>query len=84
MAARVRGQELRKRSREAELDLEKLTAQRNAIDRAMFDPGSADAPLAKQTMTELMKRRAELEETRIGLAEAAWLEASEALEAIPA
>jgi len=81
--ARVRGQELRKRSRQAELDLEKLTAQRNAIDQAMFDPGSAQAPLAKLTMTELMKRRAELE-TRIGLAEAAWLEASEALEAIPA
>jgi ATP-binding cassette subfamily F protein 3 len=81
--ARVRGQELRKRSREAELDLEKLTAQRNSIDRAMFDPPSAEALLAKLTMTELMKRRAELE-TRIGLAEAAWLEASEALEAIPA
>ena len=81
--ARVRGQELRKRAREAELELEKLTAQRNAIDQAMFDPGSAEAPLAKLTMTELMKRRAELE-GRIGLAEAAWLEASEALEAIPA
>jgi ATP-binding cassette subfamily F protein 3 len=81
--ARIRGQELRKRSREAELDLEKLTAQRNVIDKAMFDPPSAEAPLAKLTMTELMKRRAELE-TRIGLAEAAWLEASEALEAIPA
>ncbi len=81
--ARVRGQELRKRAREAELELEKLTAQRNAIDQAMFDPASAEAPLAKLTMTELMKRRAELE-GRIGLAEAAWLEASEALEAIPA
>lgn len=81
--ARIRGKELRKRSREAELDLEKLTAQRNAIDQAMFDPASAEAPLAKLTMTELMKRRAELE-ARIGLAEAAWLEASEALEAIPA
>ena len=81
--ARIRGQELRKRSREAEVDLEKLTAQRNSIDKALFDPPSAEAPLAKLTMTELMKRRAELE-TRIGLAEAAWLEASEALEAIPA
>ncbi|HEX3407983.1 MAG TPA: ABC-F family ATP-binding cassette domain-containing protein, partial [Caulobacteraceae bacterium] len=81
--ARIRGQELRKRSREAELDLEKLMAQRNSIDKAMFDPPSAEALLAKLTMTELMKRRAELE-TRIGLAEAAWLEASEALEAIPA
>ena len=82
-AARVRGQELRKRSREAELDLEKLTAQRNAIDQAMFDPGSAEASLAKLTMTELMKRRADLA-ILIDMAEAAWLEASEALEAIPA
>ena len=80
---RVKSQELRRRSREAELDLEKLTAQRNAIDQAMFDPGSAATSLAKLTITELMKRRADLE-TRIGLAEAAWLEASEALEAIPA
>ena len=81
--ARARGQELRKRRREAELELERLTGQRNAIDQAMFDPGSAAAPLAKLTMTELMKQRADLE-VRIGLAEAAWLEASEALEAIAA
>jgi len=81
--ARAKGQELRKRTRNAELELERLTTQRNAIDQAMFDPGSAEAPLEKLTMTELMKRRADLE-TRIGLAEAAWLEASEALEAIPA
>ena len=39
----------------------------------------ADAALAKLTMTDLMKRRAEVE-TRIEAAEAAWLEASEALE----
>jgi ATP-binding cassette subfamily F protein 3 len=81
--ARARGQELRKRRREAELDLERLTRQRNAIDQAMFDPGSAEAPLAKLTMTELMKQRADLE-VRIGMAEATWLEASEALEAIAA
>ena len=47
----------------------------------MFDPRTAEASLAKLTMTELMKRRAEIE-TRIEAAEAAWLEASEALEAI--
>jgi ATP-binding cassette subfamily F protein 3 len=81
--ARAKGQEMRKRARNAELELEKLTTQRNAIDQAMFDPGSAEASLETLTMTELMKRRADLQ-SRIGLAEAAWLEASEALEAIPA
>jgi len=81
--AREKGQELRKRARSAEVELEKLTAQRSAIDQAMFDPSSADASLAKLTMTDLMKRRAEIE-TRIGLAEATWIEANEALEAIAA
>jgi ATP-binding cassette, subfamily F, member 3 len=81
--AREKGQELRKRARTAEAELETLTVQRNAIDRAMFDPVSAEPALAKLTMTDLMKRRAEIE-ARINLAEAAWLEASEALEAIMA
>ena len=49
----------------------------------MFDPKTAEASLAKLTMTELLKRRAELE-TRIATAEAIWLEASEALEALVA
>jgi len=78
--AREKSQDLRKRARSAEADLEKFTAQRNAVDRAMFDPASAEPSLAKLTMTELMKRRADLE-SRIEAAEAAWLEASEALEA---
>ena len=81
--ARARGQELRKAARTAEAELEKLTAQRSAVDQAMFDPRSAQPALAKLTMTDLMKRRAELE-TLIGDAEAAWMEANEALEAIAA
>jgi ATP-binding cassette subfamily F protein 3 len=81
--AREKGQELRKRARGAETELEKLQAQRSAIELAMFDPGAAETALAKLTMTELMKRRAEIE-ARIELAELAWLEASEALEAIAA
>ena len=81
--ARERGQELRKRAKSAEAELEKLTAQRNAVDRAMFDPASAEPALAKLTMTDLMKRRADLE-AKIETAEAAWLQASEALEAIAA
>jgi ATP-binding cassette subfamily F protein 3 len=81
--ARERGQELRKRAKSAEAELEKLTAHRNAVDRAMFDPASAEPALAKLTMTDLMKRRADLE-AKIETAEAAWLQASEALEAIAA
>jgi len=46
----------------------------------MFDPSSAEPPERDLTMTELMKRRAEIE-ARIELAEAQWLEASQALEA---
>ena len=49
----------------------------------MFDPASASGALAKLTMTELMKRRAEIE-ARIEQAEAAWLAANEALESIAA
>ncbi len=81
--AREKGQELRKRARKAEAELERLTAERSAIDQAMFDPSSAAPALAKLTMTELMKRRAVIE-TQIEAAEAAWLEASEAFEAIVA
>ncbi len=81
--AREKGQELRKRAKSAEAELEKLTAQLNATDQAMFDPKTAEASLAKLTMTELLKRRAELE-ARISAAEAIWLEANEALEALVA
>jgi ATP-binding cassette subfamily F protein 3 len=81
--AREKGTALRKRAQEAERELAKLNEQRSAIDRAMFDPASADAALAKLTMTDLMKRRAELE-SRIATTEAAWMEASEALELLAA
>jgi len=81
--AREQGQALRKRAKEAETQLGKLNDQRSAIDRAMFDPGSADGALAKLSMSELMKRRAALDE-QIGTAEAAWLEANEAIELLAA
>ena len=77
--AREKGQTLRKAAQAAEKQVEKLTAQRSAIDRAMFDPSGADATLAKLTMTELMKRRAEVG-AALESAELAWMEASEALE----
>ena len=62
--------------------LDALAADRSAIDRAMFDPGSVPH-FADLTMSELMRRRAELE-ARLNAAEAQWLEASEALEQIAA
>ena len=81
--ARAKGQELRKRAKSAESELEKLSQQCRAIEQAMFDPKSAEASLEKLTMTELMKRHADVL-VRIEAAEAAWLEASEALETIAA
>ena len=81
--AREKGQAMRKRANAAEAELDRLTAKLKAVDHAMFDPKAAEAALAKLTMTELMKRRAELE-VSIAAAEAAWLEASEALEALVA
>jgi ATP-binding cassette subfamily F protein 3 len=81
--AREQGTALRKKAKEAEAALAKLTEQRSAVDRAMFDPTTADAGLTKLSMSDLMKRRAELE-GQIEAAEAAWMEANEALESIAA
>lgn len=84
-AAETRGkdQELRKQAKAAEAEVEKLGQDLKAIDQAMFDPSSAKGALAKMTMTELMKRRAEV---AIGIeaAELAWMEANEAIEAFTA
>jgi ATP-binding cassette subfamily F protein 3 len=82
-AAREKGQALRARARKAEAEMARLTALRSAIDRAMFDPQGADKELAKLNMTELMKRRAEVEK-QLEAAEAEWLGASEALELLAA
>ncbi len=81
--AREKGQALKKRAKEAEAELARLNDQRSRVDRAMFDPAGADPALAKLTMTELMKRRGELGK-RIETLEAAWLDASEALERVAA
>ena len=79
--ARQKEKELRNRAKKAETELARLTEARSAIDRAMFDPSSTDAALAGLTMTELMKRRADIE-TRIEATELAWLEASESIESL--
>ncbi|HEY0115529.1 MAG TPA: ABC transporter ATP-binding protein, partial [Allosphingosinicella sp.] len=61
----------------------RLTQQRSSIDRAMFDPGSAEPDLASLPMGDLMKRRARIE-AQIEAAEAAWLDASEMLDRLAA
>ena len=80
---RERAVALKKAAHEAEALVVKLTAQRSAIDRAMFDPAGAEPWLAKLSMGELSQRRGEVE-AKLSVAEAAWLEASEALESVPA
>ena len=82
-ALREKGQSLRKQAKAAEAEMAKLSDLRSAIDRAMFDPKGADKALAGLTMTELMKKRGEIEK-KIAAAEAEWLEASEALEGLAA
>ena len=77
--ARDKEQATRKRAQQAESEVAKLTAERSEIERAMFDPTSASPAFAKLTMTEMMKRRADLT-SRLEAAEAAWLELSETLE----
>jgi ATP-binding cassette subfamily F protein 3 len=81
--AREKGQEWRKRARAAEAEVEKLTALRGAVEQAMFDPSTADKAFANLTMTELMKRRGEIAAS-FEAAEAVWVEANEALEAMAA
>jgi ATP-binding cassette subfamily F protein 3 len=82
-AAREKNQSLRQEAKLAEAEVAKLTALRSAIEHAMFDPNGADGALAKLTMTELLKRRAETER-KLEAAETRWLEASEKLEQVEA
>ena len=70
---------LRKTVRDLEEDTSRLTKERNAIDRAMFDPSGAEPRFAKLSMSDLNRRRAEVQ-AKLETAEAKWLEASEALE----
>lgn len=78
-AAREGQKALRTAAASAEKDIATLTAQRTRIEHAMFDPASAQAPEKNYTMSELMKRRAEIEK-QLETAELRWIEASQALE----
>ena len=79
--ARERGNALRREAKTAEDELARLNLGRAAIERAMFDPAAGDAGLAGLTMTELMRRRADVARD-IEAAEARWLAANEAIEAL--
>ncbi len=59
--------------------MKRLTGQRTEIDRALFEPASAAGSLKGATMSDLMKKRADVERA-LAKAEERWLEASEALE----
>ncbi len=71
---------LRKTVRELEDETARLTKERNALDRAMFDSSGAEPRFSALTMGDLAQRRAKVQE-KLEEAEAKWLEASEALEA---
>jgi ATP-binding cassette subfamily F protein 3 len=66
-------------ARDAEGELSRLSGERDAVDLVLAGAPTPDPGLAKLSPTEILLRRADLER-RIEAAEAAWLEASEALE----
>ena len=74
---------LKKKVTEAEARLSKTQALLSELDRAMFDPSSARADLAKLKMSELSIQRGKVA-SELEAAELAWLEAGEALEALQA
>jgi ATP-binding cassette subfamily F protein 3 len=78
--AREKALALKKRVTEAETKMAKLTAEKTALDRAMFDPKSAEPAYAKLSMGDLMKKRADVA-TALEEAEAGWLALTEELEA---
>jgi len=80
---RARSQDLRRAAETAEAEVARLTAERSAIDRAMFDPAGAAPALAKLPMSTLARMHAETS-TALDQAELAWLEISERLEQINA
>ena len=71
--------ELRKSISAADKQMQLLGAELSAIDRAMFDPATAETKHADLTMTDLMKLRAETQD-KLDKAEALWMEATDKLE----
>jgi ATP-binding cassette subfamily F protein 3 len=81
--ARDKAQTLKKQVSEAEAKMAKLTAERSALDRAMFDPKTADPAHAKLSMGDLSKKRADVAKA-LEEAEAGWLTLTEQLETVAA
>ncbi|AEI36907.1 MAG: ABC-F family ATP-binding cassette domain-containing protein [Zymomonas mobilis subsp. pomaceae] len=77
--ARQKNKILRDEIKKLELKISQLTARRNEIDQALFDPKSASSKDKSLTVTELMKLRSDVEE-ELNQKEALWLEKSETLE----
>lgn len=77
--AREDAKALKKAAADAEKESARLTEERSALDRAMFDPSGAEPSLAKLSMSELSKRRAKVA-TALEQAEAKWMELAEQLE----
>ncbi|MEO9601085.1 ABC-F family ATP-binding cassette domain-containing protein [Parasphingorhabdus sp.] len=71
--------ELRKTVTASEKAMQTLGTQLSAIDRAMFDPASAEPDHAGLKMTDLMKLRADTQD-KLDKAEAQWMDASDQLE----
>ncbi|AMK17013.1 MULTISPECIES: ABC-F family ATP-binding cassette domain-containing protein [Sphingobium] len=63
----------------AEKEMAALTAERSRIDQALFDPKAATGAEARMTTSELMVKRASLEQ-KLEAAEEIWMQASAALE----
>ncbi len=82
-AARDRETAMKKTIRDIEADTARFTTELNAVDTAMADPKKAEPRFSRLSMTELMKRRSEVE-AKLAASEAKWLEASEALEGVAA
>ncbi|WP_414900803.1 ABC-F family ATP-binding cassette domain-containing protein [Sphingomonas flavalba] len=78
--ARERNRTLRAAAGRAERAVAELSEERSRIDRALFDPTAAGPGERDCTVTELMKRRADVEK-RLGAEERRWVEAMEAIEA---
>jgi ATP-binding cassette subfamily F protein 3 len=81
--AREDARQLKKAAAEAEAASALLLAQRSAIDRAMFDPASAQPELTRLPMSELSRRRAKIA-AELEAAETRWLQASEQLDKVAA
>ena len=77
--ARERSAGVRKAASLAEAEVAKLTERRAAIDRALFDPASADVRDKAATAGDLMRERGDVDR-KLAVAEAKWLDATAELE----